>query len=143
MIEIGWASATSTAPPGAFHARWCDVETHPEWAASMEWFRLDGPFGVGARGTLRTRDGRESRFVVTEVVPGRSYADTTELDGAGLTVHHFAEAHGQGSRLTLRAWLDGAEEARWADEIGDISEALAQDLAALVALLESGPRGSV
>ncbi len=138
MVVIGSASATSSVPPAQFHARWCDVETHGEWASSMEWLKLDSEFGVGATGTSRNRDGVEHPFRVIEVEPGRVYADATILEDAELVVRHVAEPDGEGSRLTIQAWVAGPEEEEHAFEMGDISSALQGDLDSLVALLESG-----
>ena len=109
----------------------------------MEWFRLDEPFAVGARGFLKIREGRESPFFVSEVIPGRVYADTTVLDGAELVVRHEAVAlgpgiQGTGSQLELVATLSGPRAQHFADEFGDIAPVLAKDLGALVALLERG-----
>lgn len=137
MIDIARAHLTSTASPREFFDRWCDLATHPEWAVGMEFLRLDDPFEVGARGTLKVRGGHEAPFVVTEVVDGRSYADTTILDGADLTVHHEAVAVPGGSEVMLRAWLIGPRAAELAMDMGtDVQVALDRDLRALADLLE-------
>ena len=137
MIEIARAERASTADADAFFARWCDLESHPEWAPSMEYFRLHEPFGVGARGVSRPRGGDEATFVVTEVGPGAVYADTTLLDGAELTVHHEATPTADGCVVVLRAWLQGAEAAVWAERMGDsVQRALDRDLASLARLLD-------
>ena len=110
----------------------------------MEWFRLDEPFAVGARGFLKIREGRESPFFVSEVIPGRVYADTTVFDDAELVVRHEAVALGRhgdgisGSQLELVATLTGPRAQHFADDFGDIAPVLAKDLGALVALLERG-----
>lgn len=138
MIEIARATATSTVPPERFYERWVDLDTHAEWSTCMDYLRLDEPFAVGARGTLKSINGDPAPFVVGEVVPSTVYADTTLLDGAQLTVRHEARPSGGGSSLTLTATLDGEEAARWAEEMGDgVQRDLDADLASLVALLES------
>ena len=105
----------------------------------MEFFRLDGEFGVGVTGTLKSRSGPEARFRVVEVGE-RTYADATDLDGAELIVHHEARPNGSGgSDLTLGAWVEGDLAEERAGEVGDISDALQGDLDALVALLEAAP----
>ncbi|MDY0910877.1 hypothetical protein [Microbacterium sp. CFBP9034] len=138
MIEIAHARRRSPASPEAFHARWIDLATHPEWAKGMEFLRLDEPFRIGARGVLRVRGGHEAPFVVTACVPGRVYADTTVLDDAELTVHHEAlPAEGGGSDVVLRAWLTGPRAEAYATQMGtDVQESLDRDLAALATLLE-------
>jgi len=138
VIEIARTELSSSASPERFVARWRDLATHPEWAAGMEYLRLNEPFAVGARGVLKVRGGREAPFVVTEFVQGRLYADTTILDNAELTVHHSAEPSGSGSALVLRAWLTGARAGEYADELrDDVQRSLDVDLAALAWMLES------
>lgn len=102
----------------------------------MEFFRLDGEFGVGATGTLKSRGGPEARFRVVEIGEW-TYADATDLGGAELVVHHEALLDDSGgSSLTLGAWVEGPDAEALAEEVGDISDALQGDLDALVALLE-------
>lgn len=137
MIEIARVVNTSTALPRVFFDRWCDLDTHPQWAPGMEWFRLDEPFGVGARGRLKLREGRESPFYVSAIIDGRVYEDTTVLDAAELIVRHEAISTKEGSRLELTAALVGPRAQHFADEFGDISAVLAADLASLIRLVES------
>lgn len=136
VIEVARVSDRSWVHPRFFFEKWCDLATHPEWAPGMQFLRLDEPFALGARGVLKLVGGRESPFVVTELIDGTVYADTTELDGAGLTVRHEATPHGTGSRLELTCVIEGPREAHWAREVEGIEQSLADDLASLVALAE-------
>ena len=137
MIEIARTHRLSSAPAAAFFERWCAIETHPEWAPSMEYFRLSDPFGVGARGVLKAVGGAEAPFRVTSLGPGFVYADTTELDGVELTVHHEAVDEPGGTRVELTARLDGPREAEWALGMADdVQRSLERDLASLAAKLE-------
>lgn len=103
----------------------------------MEYFKLSEPFGVGARGVLKAIGGQEAPFRITTVGPGLVYADTTELDGAELTVHHEAVERLDGTEVTLSAWLDGPDEAQLARGMSaEVQHSLERDLAALAALLE-------
>ncbi|MFH8249144.1 hypothetical protein ACH3VR_02095 [Microbacterium sp. B2969] len=137
MIEIARTTRSSSAPPRTFFDRWCDLETHPEWAPSMEYFRLAEPFGVGARGVLRAIGGEEAPFRVAQVGPGFVYADTTELAGAELTVRHEAVVDGGVTRVELTAFLEGPAAAEWATRMGDdVQRSLERDLASLAQLLE-------
>ena len=103
----------------------------------MEYFRLSEPFAAGARGVLKAVGGEEAPFRVTTVGPGFVYADTTELDGVELTVHHEAVDAREGTRVELWARLDGPREAEWAARIADdVQRSLERDLASLAAILE-------
>ena len=105
----------------------------------MEYFRLEQPFVLGARGVLKARGGEEAEFVVTALDPPYLYADTTTLDGATLTVSHRATPVTGGSRIELVAWLEGARASAYAQEMGDsVQQSLERDLASLAALLERG-----
>ena len=141
MIEIARVSAGSRVAPAYFHQRWCDLATHPEWSASMEFLRLREPFALGARGVSKPHGGRQAPFTVTALEPGTVYADTTFLRGARLTVHHEARPSGAGSRLEVHAYLRGRRARQWARRMGDdVQRSLAVDLAGLVELAESSER---
>lgn len=138
MIDVARVTGHSPVHPSRFFERWCDLPTHPEWSAGMEYLRLAEPFALGARGELKTRTGSPAPFVVTEIVDGTVYADTTMLDGAELTVRHeAAPAEGGGSTLLLTATLRGPRESEWAVSMGDgVQRDIEADLASLSALLE-------
>ncbi len=138
MIEIARTIADSSAPPEEFYARWIDIDTHPEWATTMEWTRLDEPFAVGAHGWLKAKGGEAAPFVVTEVVEGRLFADDTTLDGATLRIRHEAQPRGTGSTLTITGLLDGPRRDDYAALIAaDVQRSIETNLASLIARLES------
>ncbi|MEU7906737.1 hypothetical protein [Actinoplanes sp. NPDC049118] len=136
MIEFPVITAGSRVAPEHFHARWCDVVTHPEWAPGMEYIRLDGPVCPGARGVMKTRAGQETPMLVSDVVPGVAFQDTIFLDGGALTVRHESHRDGTGSRLELHAWIDGPRAAELAATMAGLEKVLAADLASLIALVE-------
>ncbi|MEU4619826.1 hypothetical protein AB0G04_07590 [Actinoplanes sp. NPDC023801] len=136
MIEFPLITAESRVAPEHFHARWCDVATHPEWAPGMEYLRLEGPLHVGARGVLKARGGQETLFLISDLVPGLVFQDTLLLDGGELTVRHESHPLGTGSRLELHARIDGPRAAELAETMAGLEEVLAADLANLVALVE-------
>ncbi|WP_084104172.1 SRPBCC family protein [Demequina sp. NBRC 110056] len=143
MIEVGSVIHTSTAPPEAFFERWVDLPTHPEWASSMEWFDVETPVALGSRGTAKSVGNDPAPFEVTALEAPHVYSDTTvvaeDIDGNAttLTVHHEARPLENGSRVEIRAWLDGPQGRELEMEMRAVLErALPQDLAALVALVE-------
>ena len=137
MVNLRVITARSRVAPAYFHARWCDVETHPEWAPGMEYIRLEGPVRPGARGVMKTRDGEETPMLVSDVVPGLAFQDTVFLDGGTLTVRHESHSDGTGSRLELHGRIEGPREAELAAELAGLEDVLAGDLAGLIALVES------
>lgn len=138
MIEIARTESVSTAAPEDFYARWIDIDTHPEWATTMEWTRLDEPFGVGARGWLKAKGGEAAPFVVTEVEEGRVFADDTALAGATLRIRHSAVPSPEGARVVITAFIDGERRDEYAAAIrGDVQASIEENLASLQARLEA------
>lgn len=136
MVNLRVITARSRVAPEYFHARWCDVETHPEWAPGMEYVRLDGPVRAGARGVMKARDGAETPLLISDVVPGIAFQDTVFLDGGTLTVRHESHPDGTGSRLELHGRIEGPRDAELARELDGLADVLAGDLASLIALVE-------
>ena len=138
MIDVGYVVVSSSAPPEAFFERWVAHETHPEWATSMEWFKMSEPVQIGARGELKAKDDSPLPFRVTALEQPYVYADTTELDGAELTIHHEARPTDTGSRVELRAWLEGPRAGDLELEFrANVQRALEADIAELTKLVES------
>ena len=136
MIEFPLITAESRVAPEHFHARWCDVATHPEWAPGMEYIRLDGPLRAGVHGVMKTRDGDETPMMVSDLVPGLAFQDTVFLDGGTLTVRHESHSEDTGSRLDLHAQIEGPRAEELAAELAGLDDVLAADLASLIALVE-------
>jgi hypothetical protein len=66
----GFRARAACPDPDAVWRRWTDPATWGEWDRGLRSASLDGPFVAGASGTVVGLDGRRSRFVVDEVVPG-------------------------------------------------------------------------
>jgi uncharacterized membrane protein len=96
MISIASAQVTSEAPASAFFAKWADMATWPEWNTDTAWVRLDGPFVTGTTGELKPKGGPKVRFVLSSVVPGEEFVDTSLLLGARLEFRHTVRARPDG-----------------------------------------------
>ena len=74
---------------------------------------------------------------MTAVGPGWVYADTTDLPGAALIVHHEAIIRDGTTVVTLTGFLDGPDELTLAAQVAPgLQDALERDLASLATLLE-------
>lgn len=105
----------------------------------MEWFDIETPVRVGSRGVSKSTGNEPAPFRVTSLDAPHVYADTTELEGVELTVHHEARPTPAGTRVELRAWLEGPRAAEYEAGMREVlSAALPTDLDALIALLERG-----
>lgn len=137
MKELGRGSATSTATPDAYFARWIDHDTWPTWSPDTAWVRVDGPVAVGTRGVLKPKRGPKVKFVISACVPGQEYTDTTQLPGARLVFQHTVEATKDGSDLQVLVTIDGPLAFLWARVMGEGFRDSAQaDLERLVRVVE-------
>jgi hypothetical protein len=137
MIELGRGSATSTAAPAAYFARWVDHDTWPAWSPDTEWVRVDGDVAVGTRGVLKPRKGPKAKFVISVCTPDREYTDTTLLPGARLVFAHTAVPSEGGSDLHVVVTIAGPLAFLWAKVMGGGFRDSAQaDLNRLVDLVE-------
>jgi hypothetical protein len=138
MHELGTGSASSTARPEAFFARWIDHATWSSWSPDTEWVRVGKPVRVGTRGVLKPKGGPKVRFVVSACEPGREYTDTSLLPGARLVFRHLVEPTQSGSDLRVRVWMEGPLAGLWAKVMGaSFRESAQADLDRLVAVVES------
>jgi hypothetical protein len=140
MTIIARHESTTTATAGQVFDRIADCENHPEWSHDLEWVRLDEPVREGARGMLKPKGGPKSRFVVSTLVPGSVFADTTFLPGGRVTFHHEVHAEGAGSRLLVRVTLDGPLAWLWKrTAFRDAQAKVEEDAKHLLELLAHSP----
>ena len=138
MIEIANASATSTAPPSAFYARWIDHSTWPEWDTDSDWVQLEGPVAPGARGVLKPQGGPKTRFTIAVLDPDREYTDVSSMPGATLRFQHLAAVSDGLTELTARVTLTGPLARLWAMILGkDFAESVPASLKRLIELVET------
>lgn len=98
---------TTAAAPAELWAHYADAVSWPAWDRETEAVTIDGPFAVGTTGTLKPVGGPRTRFVMTEVTPGRSFTDVARLPLARLTFGHRIEPHDGGSRFTHTVTFTG------------------------------------
>ena len=116
---------TIDAPPATVWALMSDIESWPSWTKSVDAASRGeaGPLQVGSTATVKQPKLRQSRWVVTEVEPGRSF--TWESKAPGVTsigVHRVEPTAAGGSTVTLSldqtgplAWLVGLVGSRLID----------------------------
>ncbi|MGI8645852.1 MAG: SRPBCC family protein [Nocardioides sp.] len=130
------ASASSSAPPRAFFARWADLATWPDWNEDTEWARLDGAFGLGGTGTLKPRGAPRVRFTITRL-DDHEFADTSRMPGGRITFAHRIDETADGTRLTVSVDIAGPLGFLWRRILGGgFRDSLQADLDRLVATAE-------
>lgn len=92
---------------------WTDVESWEQWDDGLKEARLDGPFGVGATGTIVPNSGPAATFEITEYEDTSSYTFRTKMPGAKLNVRReFIEGASTTFRHTV--WFEGPLTPIWA-----------------------------
>ncbi|KRE23114.1 hypothetical protein [Agromyces sp. Soil535] len=140
MIELGAGTATSTARPSAYFARWLDHATWSEWSPDTEWVRIEEPVIVGSRGSMKPKGGPTVRFQVKALRPDAEYTDTTSFPGARLDFQHTAAEVDGVTHLEVNVTMTGVLASVWAKVVGGrFATSVQQDLDRLVALVEARP----
>lgn len=123
----------TSASPTAVMAVWHDVAGWPRWDASLVATTLDGPFTVGATGTLHPVGMPAPLPFTLTSVDTDGFCDETALDGLVLRFVHRVEPDGDGALVTVRVDADGPDE----EQVGPaVAEDLPESLVALAAEAE-------
>ncbi|MEC3952387.1 hypothetical protein VMT65_04995 [Nocardia sp. CDC153] len=137
MTFIAAATATSTAAPAAFFAKWADMGTWHEWNSDTEWARLDGTFEQGATGVIKPKGGPKTKFVVTKLTD-TEFIDSSKLIGARLVFAHQVTAVDGVTTVSVRITMEGPLRGLWTKIMGkDLAKSLPGDVDALVAAAEA------
>ena len=100
--------ATLPAGPAAVWAVWTDVARWPEWDASKEIARLDGPFEPGVSGWAKQRGNLGGPFTITAVAPGRRWVSECPLLFGKVVFDHVIEPVATGGvRVVKRVEAEG------------------------------------
>lgn len=70
---------------------WTDVPNWKQWDTGLKDAFLEGDFTVGATGRLIPDKGPRSKFIISEVVPDKSYAFKTKIPFGWLIVQRTLE----------------------------------------------------
>jgi len=139
MTTLCSATATSTAPPVAFFARWEDMGTWPDWDEAVAWTRLHGPFAEGTSGELKPKGGPKVRFVIETLVPGSEFTDVSSMPGAKLRIRHLVAVDDSGlTSIDIEVSVEGPLAWLWGRVLRrGIASSTPVGLAQLVALAEA------
>jgi hypothetical protein len=97
----------TTAPPEAIWRIWTDVPNWKTWDDGLKTAELDGPFIANTKGALIPDKGPQSRFVLTEVVPGQTYTFRTKLPLGALYVKRLLSMQNGKTAFTHEVWFTG------------------------------------
>lgn len=136
-------SIETDASVEAIYSLYADVPNWTRWDKGLTGVTLDGPFAVGSTGTI-TPEGQDTlSYQLVEVEPNRSFADETEIPGAGITVRfdHLLERLPTGrTRITHAVSIAGPNADDLGPKIGpQIVSDLPDAMEALVKLAVGSP----
>jgi hypothetical protein len=97
------------APPAKIFAVLCDVESWPEWNASVTSItRMDkGAFGLGSRALVQQPGLKPAVWQVIAFADGRRFTWVTVNPGIRTEGDHVIDPAGAGSRVTLSLRFSG------------------------------------
>jgi hypothetical protein len=105
----------TTVAPAAVWGVLRNLDEWQAWDTSMEWVQLQGPFGVGARVTMKPKGQDPITSVIVEARENLLYADETRLGDVTLRFSHTLHAlDSGGTRVVHRLEITGPG----ADDIG-------------------------
>jgi Polyketide cyclase / dehydrase and lipid transport len=100
--------AVLEAEPARLWALWTDVARWPEWDASKEIARLDGPFEPGVSGWAKQRGNLGGSFTITVVECGRRWVTECPVLLGKVVFDHLLEPVAQGRvRVVKRVEVEG------------------------------------
>jgi hypothetical protein len=136
--------ATLEADPAAVWALWTNVARWPEWDASKEIARLDGPFGPGASGWAKQRGMLGGSFIITEVEAGRRWVTECPLPLSKVIFEHVLEPVGKRRvRVVKRVEVEGGLAPLVRMFAPKMRRDISESLIALGRLANTAPRGRV
>jgi hypothetical protein len=101
--------ATFEAEPAEVWKVWTDVARWPEWDASKEIARLDGPFRAGVSGWAKQRGNLGGPFTITALEDGRRWVTECPMPLGKVIFDHLVEPAVEGRvRVVKRVEVEGA-----------------------------------
>lgn len=83
-------------PRAAFWELWTDVGTWSSWDTPLQSATLAAPMQLGTKGSLTTKNGQTSEFIISQFQALDSYTMTTPLPLGQLEIQRFlTEKNGQ------------------------------------------------
>lgn len=129
---------TTTALPQQVWARYANPAAWPQWDHEISHVSVQGAMAVGSRGRLKPVKGPATSFVFTEITPGASFTNVTQLPLARVTVDHRIEAIDTGTRFIHTVTITGPLSPLFGRIIGkNIAAGLPSAMRALAELAET------
>ena len=109
-------STETAAGAEAVWKLWSDVSTWPLWDGAVEQVDLEGPFATGTEGLMKLRGRDAVPFRLSQVEPGRTFVDETNMPPGLIRFRHEVAPSPGGARITYRVEIEGPEP--FAQQVG-------------------------
>lgn len=131
------------APPQRLFAIYADVANWHRWDPDTQSAHIDGPFQVGARGSLTPAKGNTVPMVITAIEPDRSFTVESRIPLFRMCFEHELRPERGATRVVHRVSFSGALSFLLGRIVGaQVDKGLPVTLANLKALAEAGGRGA-
>ncbi|AFY60745.1 SRPBCC family protein [Synechococcus sp. PCC 6312] len=84
---------TTVAPPERIWHYWIDITTWPAWDTELIKVEITGEFKLGTQGSLISKVGPTSVFVITKFQPPKSYELTVRLPLCWLWIFRYVQTN--------------------------------------------------
>lgn len=113
-----WHTLETPASPAQVWQVWTAVDQWKEWDLGLKDAEMRSPFGLGAKGTIISLEGRRSTFKVVAFQEGQSYTFRTPLFLSSLYVRRYWLVEDGKTWLTHEVWFKGLTASLFAKRFG-------------------------
>ncbi|WP_151828413.1 SRPBCC family protein [Acinetobacter oleivorans] len=111
MFKWSYSQTVETnATPEQIWTLWEDVESWPSWDKDLKWVKLNGPFKVGTKGTMKPTEGPKINFELIEVKQNKLFTDRAKLPLTTMDFYHIykqPEKIGQKATIQHKVEMNG------------------------------------
>ena len=108
----------TSASPDKIWGIWTDVPKWKNWDSGLKDASLKDPFGLKAKGTIISLEGRKSKFTITQYNEGESYTMRTKLPLGSLYVKRYQQKREGVTVFTHEVWFKGLTKGVFAKAFG-------------------------
>ena len=106
------------ATPDKIWGVWTDVTNWKTWDTGLKDANLKDAFGLKAKGSILSLEGRKSKFSIVEYTEGESYTMKTKLPLGSLYVKRYLQREEGIIKFTHEVWFKGLTKGVFAKAFG-------------------------
>ena len=97
---------------------WVDVPNWHTWDSGLQSATINGPFQVGQKGKIKPDKGPKAKFVISEMVDGKSYTFKTRIPFGWLIVKRYLKVENGQTQFTHDVAFTGLFKKTFAKKFG-------------------------